>query len=548
MTSRRTDYRPADSRFTETLRSQRLFFGVVAAYVVVTVALTSRFQYSLYPDATSYLSIAQAYSRGQFHDAVNGYWAPLYCWLLAPLLAAGVDTLLAPKLLAVLIGVATLIGLRRLCRRIDLTAESTSVVLIAALPSLVCWSLTYITPDFLLAGVLTWYLAEVAGWSPASGAKSGLIAGALGGLAYFSKQYALPFVAAHLVFVGALRFHQYRRHGHASTVARWLVAAAAVLLATVGPWIAVMSNKYGQLTIAASGTYNWYLPATGFNVGTRILAPPPFPGAVSAWVDPTPYAHTATSRTVAGHNANPLVPRWWGFKAALDQVGRDALMLETFTFLALPILGAAVVLGVRDIGRSADYRLLHLALATALFFGGYQIVSAYLVERLLWIVILLLLVLGALLFERLAASARLRSSTRLVLVAILALSFWPLPLLRLVQGVDEGRDVHATAQALARRGVSGRLATVNRYADSLRVAFFTESAYYGRIAPPVTIEQVLAELQAHEIDFLLVWAEKNPEASAFYQDLTRRFPDATQGSVPDVAALDVRSLRRAARP
>jgi hypothetical protein len=490
------------------------------------------------------LSIAQAYSRGQFQDAVNGYWAPLYCWLLAPLLAVGVGPLLAPKLLALLIGVFTLAGLRRLCRRIRLTPASTALVLIAALPSLVCWSLTYVTPDFLLAGVLTWYLSAVVGWSPSSGAGEGLIAGALGGLAYLAKQYALPFVAAHLVLAGALHYRQHRSRGDRSTVIRWLLAASVVLIAIAGPWIAVMSSKYGRLTIAASGTYNWYLPATGFNVGTRLLAPPPFPGALSGWVDPTPYAHTATSRTVAANNANPTVPRWWGFRAALEQVGRDSRMLETFTFLALPILAAAVVLGVRDIGRLADYRLLHLALAFGLFLGGYQIVSAHLVERLLWILVLLLAVLGALLFERLAATWGLRPRARLAAAVILALSFWPLPLMRLAQGRDEGRELHETALALERYGVSGRLAAVNRYADSLRVAFFTESAYYGRIAPPATMDQVLSELQSHQIDFLLVWAEKNPESSSFHEELARRFPDATGGALQELAALDVRGLSR----
>ena len=76
MNSRRMDDGPDDRR-TEILQSQRVFYVVLVAYVLMTAALTSRFQYSFYPDATSYLSIAQAYARGQFHDAVNGYWAPL---------------------------------------------------------------------------------------------------------------------------------------------------------------------------------------------------------------------------------------------------------------------------------------------------------------------------------------------------------------------------------------------------------------------------------------------------------------------------------------
>lgn len=523
--------------------STAVFYVSVAVYVVVTLALAGRYRYSLYPDATSYLSIAQAYARGQFWDAVNGYWAPLYCWLLAPLLAAGVDRLLAPKVLALVIGTFTLIGLRRLCRRLNLGHTATSMVLIAALPSLICWSLIYVTPDFLLVCVLTWYLSEVLGWSPASGVRAGLAAGALGGLAYLSKQYALPFVVAHLMLAATLHYHQYRTRTAAIAIRRWGLAAYVALLVVGGPWAVAMSTKYGRLTVATSGTYNWYLPATGFNVGTRTLAPPPFPGAVSAWVDPTPYAHTAPSRADPARNANPTVPRWWGVTAALHQAQRDALRLERFSALALPLLAAAVVLAVRDARRHADYRYAQLALAFTLYFGGYAIATAWMEERLVWIVVILLATLGALLLQRFAIAVPLGPGTRAAAAMLLVLSFWPLPVLRTAQGLDDGRELHETARRLERYGVQGRLATLNRYADSLRVAFLGGSAFYGRIAQPLEIETVLGELHAHQIDFLLIWdEERRPESTRVHRALRERFRDVTQGELAELSILDTRTL------
>lgn len=116
-------------------------------YILITLPLIPRFQYSLYPDATSYLSIAEAYTRGEFWNAVNGYWAPLYCWVLAPLLLAGIDRLLAAKLLGLAIGITTLAGLWRLCDRLGLSPFMHRVALVAAIPSLVYWTVSYITPD-----------------------------------------------------------------------------------------------------------------------------------------------------------------------------------------------------------------------------------------------------------------------------------------------------------------------------------------------------------------------------------------------------------------
>jgi hypothetical protein len=535
---------PSRADVTASWRSTTfVFYAVLAVYLVVTVALIGRYKYSLYPDATSYLSIAQAYARGQFWDAVNGYWSPLYCWLLAPLLAAGIDVLLAPKLLALFVGALTLAGVRRLGRRIALEPRVVDVVLIAVLPSLVCWSLTYITSDFLLVAVLMWYLSEVLRWAPSSGARSGLTAGALAGMAYLSKQYALPFVAAHLALTAALHYHQHRTHPARAVVRRWLIVAYVALFAIAAPWIAVMSAKYRHMTIAASGTYNWYLLSTGFNVGTRELAPPPFDGAVSAWVDPTPYAQSAASRikpAAAVPQPGPGPSTSIGLRAQ-----RLAVMLEQFSLLAIPIVAVAGILAFRDARQHNDYRYLQLGLALGLYIGGYQIVTAWFVERLFWIVPILLCLLGARVFQRFASSWSLRPAAWLAAAALAAISFWPLPVLRLSQALDDGRETYVTALDLQRHGVRGRLASLNRYADTLRVAFFTGSVYYGRIAPPPTIELILAELQSHQIDFLLIWAEQLPAESApLRRDLAERFPDALHGGLKEVAALDVRSLSR----
>lgn len=40
-------------------------------------------------DSTLYLDIAEKYLRGEFDDAVNGYWGPLLSWLLIPFLYLG---------------------------------------------------------------------------------------------------------------------------------------------------------------------------------------------------------------------------------------------------------------------------------------------------------------------------------------------------------------------------------------------------------------------------------------------------------------------------
>src|SRR5258707_7530980 len=39
-------------------------------------------RFTMNPDGISYLDIGDAYWRGDWHNAINAYWSPLYSWIL----------------------------------------------------------------------------------------------------------------------------------------------------------------------------------------------------------------------------------------------------------------------------------------------------------------------------------------------------------------------------------------------------------------------------------------------------------------------------------
>src|SRR5580700_11464937 len=92
---------------------KRLNITAMALYLAVSVALVPQFRYQISTDGTSYISIAQKYSRGDFWNAINGCWAPLYSWLLAVTSQFVNDELLATKVLGLVIGLFTLAVFRR---------------------------------------------------------------------------------------------------------------------------------------------------------------------------------------------------------------------------------------------------------------------------------------------------------------------------------------------------------------------------------------------------------------------------------------------------
>src|SRR5687768_6759202 len=64
---------------------------VMTIFAVWGARVIPGWRYQMNPDGVSYLSIASKYLAGHFGDAVNAYWSPLYSWLLAGLMGAGVE-------------------------------------------------------------------------------------------------------------------------------------------------------------------------------------------------------------------------------------------------------------------------------------------------------------------------------------------------------------------------------------------------------------------------------------------------------------------------
>ena len=58
----------------------RRFFWILAIGLAILESWVMRFYMS--PDGLSYLDVGDAYFRIPLADAVNGYWSPLYSWVL----------------------------------------------------------------------------------------------------------------------------------------------------------------------------------------------------------------------------------------------------------------------------------------------------------------------------------------------------------------------------------------------------------------------------------------------------------------------------------
>lgn len=253
-------------------------------------------RYQINPDGVGYISVAQKYAAGQFFDAVNAYWSPLYSWLLVPLLKMGIEPLLASKILGLLIGAATIIAMWRLARFTGIPRVAAMVICAAGIPLIVDAAYMVITPDLLIACAILFYIASFCNPRRPTHWTSALRLGLLMGLAYLAKAYALPFVVAHF---GLIRLIEIIKGGPPRY--RWkLMGASLVTLAAlalvVGAWSTALKHKFGYYMTGSSGRYNLILDAPDdptlheprpHQVIFYGFLAPPNDTAISEWEDPT---------------------------------------------------------------------------------------------------------------------------------------------------------------------------------------------------------------------------------------------------------------------
>jgi hypothetical protein len=252
-------------------------------------------------DGLAYLDVAGAYARYDWHTAVNGYWGPLYAWLLAILMRVfhpGIGTELAmARALNFVFFTAALYTFSRFWNALAKWSKrptdggtpipvSSPFVwnLLGYLLFIVnfVWFVDMINPDILVAAIvfaaaaLLFDLADQAQYRIVSYAWLGLLLA----VGYYAKTILLYFA----VFVlGGLMLRGLRsRH------LREPITAILVFMIFVSPFVIILSREMGHSTAGDSGklNYAWFVNGPETKTWMKDLnygAPIPFyPGAIVA--------------------------------------------------------------------------------------------------------------------------------------------------------------------------------------------------------------------------------------------------------------------------
>lgn len=504
----------------------RLIFLIYILSSILSLFLLKYFQYPINSDGISYLSIAQHYANGNFNNAINGYWGPLLSWIISPFLIfklTPVDTLLVGEIISVIIGFFTLIGVKSLSYKFEMTDGMRTIILFAMIPVILFFWLRAISPDLLILCFFVYYLNIIFSPNYSDTIKNGIFAGILGAMAFLSKSYALPFFIFHFILFNLLHYWKYDTKIEKKKVLKNLSLGLMVFFLISGLWVGAISDKYGKITLGTSGEYNRELMgpgSLGHPVFFKGLIKPPNTNAISAWEDPFYIKMDSWDPLKSKEGLNNQLKLIW--KNTHDTFD----IIVSFSYLSLIIILGYVLLLLRSSKKEIlKGNELYPILTIAIYTAGYILI--WVEDRYLWLIYILLFLMGGFLVSKIFKNTFFnKKDVRYAVIVLFIWSFLVIPatnFAHIIQNDVYTEGVYDLSQDLKMQyNVHGNIASNDKWQKSLYVSFYLSSKYYGQVKSNSSDSELRKELESNNINYYFVWGDSksNSELLSNYKEIT----------------------------
>ncbi len=476
---------------------------VLLIYLVAGISILKYYRYQINPDGLSYISIAEKYLNGDFSNAVNGWWGPMFSWLLAPLLLFGVDPLLTAKILNLLIGVAAIIAVRALSYRFEMPGLIRTVILFSTVPVVLGFAFYCITPDLLLMCVLLFYFAVIFSDGYRERLGKGVLCGVLGAVAYLSKSFAFPFFVSHFLIMNVIHYFRSETTQAKKKVVHNFLAGAVVFALIGGIWVGLLSNKYGKLTFGTTGKASYRTKVVPGSQGLAILwqgfLKPSNETAMSAWEDPS-YQEMQASPSI---DFGPLVRRQ--LKTTFGLICKIAGIFMEFSVLSIAIATAYLLFWLRRFNiKVMPLEVLYPTVIILLYAGGYSLI--WVRARYIWVLCVLLMLMGGYVLARLFQNNFFTKTRRTALLIIFFLSF-AVPASQGLRNQAYVKKWVYNLSSVLKNYITPdcKIASNAKWDESLYISYYLNCKYYGVQKKNITRVELKRQLEEYGIDFYLVW-------------------------------------------
>lgn len=510
------------------MRSFNKYYPALAGSIVLLMLVAILYPYCQYyidPDATAYFTIAKRYAVGDYAKAVNGYWSPFSCWLVAIGIKCSADAFVT----AVAVNTVAAIGF---------IWVSQSLFMRFRVKPYLQWALNIALAVFLSYAVYKQLFADL--WecfflllslrimlSKHYTEKRWLwvVNGIVGALAYFAKAYAFPFFILHITGCGLTLYMAWEREN----ISKWLqscIVTILVMLACSMPWIYALHQHYGIWMTSTAGRLNtsWYLVGHPyFKDNITHLLPPAYGDSPYYWEDP--------------YLVNGVTPHFWNsgklFLLQIVKVGYNLLKFiisgnELSAFYLFTWLLALTMLVSRKTRHMWGEKSLLLGFSFILFPLGFIIINYE--ARYIWYTIPLSMIVGALTLQKVLLHVDRQKTMGPVATLLFAFSFIVYPLWDVRSMINEGKAEYNLAQNLRKNNIQGTFAANMNHAPevrkAIRLAYYTGCPYYNMPYDAKT-KDVLAEIRRYGIDYYFYWPAYTGDAFLLRDEEGHPFPYKT---------------------
>ncbi len=481
--------------------------SILIIYLILAIILFRYYQYQINNDGIGYINTAHSYMTGNIYGSISDYWGPLLSWLLVPFLffahtpLAGLQS---TKLLSIIIGFFTIIGIRQLSYRLEMNEVIRTVVLLMFVPLILYFALSFITPDLLMVCIFIYYLEIIFSLDYPYKLSNGVLCGIFGALAYLSKSYGFTFFIATFLIFNLFQYFQNLDSYRREKVIKNLLVGFLVFFIISGLWIGLISIKDQKLTFGTAGEINYAL------VGPHSQGVPDYIEGI--------------------HNPNQiksnLIPKQWSpfkswknFNYQINLIWNNTLkigsILTNFSILSLLIILAYIIMCIQPPRKLLAQNILYYLVTILILAGSFVVVVVE--ERYIWLIYVLLILMGGylinLLFELdFFTKDRLSNVRKTLVLVVFAFLFITMPINYLVQNVNTGEDTYYQSNILNQYGVHGNVASNDNLPNINYLGYYMNITSFGQPQNNITPTKLRSDLKKYNIDYYFIWDNSNQSA------------------------------------
>lgn len=523
-------------------KGQKVALYIIPSLLLIgTVALLwEHCQYYIDPDAISYLNITEQYVAGNFHNAINGYWSPLGCWLSAiVILLTGLSTFQAAILVNTIAGLGMSLSGQYLFNKFRPSAwERWSFGISLALfwaYAIYYQSFTDLWQFFFLTLCLCLLLSKSFFKRPFLW----ILLGVLGGMAFFGKAYSFYFFPI-MVGIACWALLEGRPHKWRMII-KVLALSWGPLLGMAFIWIYLLHHKYGIWTVSTASGLNMSWRLIGVQElrdGLDALVPPPYQGSLFYFEDPW----AAQGARVSFWQGPHLLARQFLRTAfnALDWV-RSANSLSPFYFITWA-LACLCVIGRNKAARTFDAPALKVLLYVFLVFPLPFWLLTFDNGRYLWFTLPMASIL-AMYFAEKGIKPYFARPFYTIFLAVYFASITVTPLLGIKQMAGTGKEEHTIGQQLQAMGIQGPFISNLSYADAgpflIRVAWFSKSPWYCHRTNDYSDNELLKDAKRYAVPYYFYFYKGTGSDFRLRSPDGYLYPELTGGAIKNLLVFKI---------